>query len=96
MASNELNNYLNELSSLNENESRTKLDNFYNFNLSIIQFFDGIDKQVNNLLNSNNLNDQMVDILIKQIEDNLIQLTNAKREILLIEDERYSDSKEKK
>lgn len=86
----ELDDYLSNLSSLNESEIKTKLENFYNFNSSTIKFFKGIDSQFQDLLKSNGLNENIVDEIISLTKKEVNTLTSLKREISFVDESSLS------
>jgi hypothetical protein len=63
----DFNEYVNQLNNLDKQDAKSELENFYFFNSGVLQFFKGIDSQVQAILNAPAINpkgvEQVIDIL---------------------------------
>jgi hypothetical protein len=84
MNTNELNNYINELNSVEKNELKTKLENYFLFNISTISFFKGINNQLKSLLGANSF-DEVTILKIVNNDETITTLTNLKRTLIFID-----------
>jgi hypothetical protein len=87
----DFNDYVNQLSNLDNQEIRAELENFYFFNSGLLQFFKAIDNQVKMILNSPNLNSKSVELIQSQVNDILPILNKLKFEISMFDPEKLSE-----
>ena len=88
---NDFNDYVNQLNSLENQETKSELENFYFFNSSLFQFFKAIDNQVKLVLNSSNLNPKSVELIQSQVNEVLSTLNKLKFEISMLNSNKLSE-----
>jgi hypothetical protein len=77
--------YINRLNSLDQQEAKTELENFYFLNLGLLQFFKAIDNQMQVILNSSTINPKSVELIQNQVKSDLLVLKRLKYEINMLD-----------
>jgi hypothetical protein len=85
------NDYVKKLSELDNQEAKTALQNYYDFNSGLLQFFKAIDNQVKTGLNSSAINPTSVELIQSQVESIKPALSKLKFEISTFDDNKLSE-----
>ena len=82
--------YVGALNEITNSENRAELEGFYTLYFAILQFYKGIDKPIQTLLNKLNISEKNVELIEKQINNALPALNKLKYEVSVFDSNRLS------
>jgi len=88
----DFNDYVNQLNNLDKQETKSELENFYFFNSGVLQFFKGIDSQVQAVLNASVINPKSVELIQTQLNTVLPMLNQLKFKISMFDTNSLSEA----